>query len=59
MNRWCSTGRLASRDIGNVASMETRQWSHVIRVTAIAAAQYGQRFEIFGEGSNGITSFRV
>jgi hypothetical protein len=37
--------------------METRQWSHVIRVTAIAAAQYGQRFEIFGEGSNGITSF--
>jgi hypothetical protein len=53
MNRWCSTGRLASRDIGNVASMETAQRSHVMRVTAMAASQYGQVFEIFAGGSNG------
>jgi len=37
--------------------METRQWSHVIRVTAIVAAQYGQLFETFATGSNGNTSF--
>ena len=53
MNRWCYTGRLASRDIGNVASMETEQRSHVIRVTAMAASQYGHAFETFAGGSTG------
>src|SRR5688572_20053325 len=42
MNRWCSTGRLARRDMGNAASTETAQFAHVIRVTAIPLPQYGQ-----------------
>src|SRR5687768_7953916 len=46
MNRWCSTGRLASRDIGNAASTDTAQCAHVIRVTAIPFPQYGQSWPI-------------
>src|SRR5205823_1198812 len=41
MNRWCSTGKLASRDMGNVASTEIWQWPQVMRVTTIGEAQYG------------------
>jgi hypothetical protein len=44
MNRWCSTGSIASRDIGKAAATDTRQQAHVICVTLIAVPQYGHSF---------------
>jgi hypothetical protein len=41
MNRWCSTGKPAIRDIGNSAVTETRHPLHDICVTVIGVPQYG------------------
>src|SRR6185503_15077214 len=40
MNRWCSTGSVPSRDMGNAASIATLQRPHEIRVTTSAPPQY-------------------